>query len=92
MDNDTKQTPQLTWTSKKMWGYMSLVHIADITIAGNEYQFILDKPYVTGWVARGWVNGSNCLYRDSSQYRTLASLKAEIEKVVAQIQAEDGAK
>lgn len=91
--NDTATpAPVLVWDRKKAWGSVGLTHYTSATVAGNAYRFVIDKPSASqGWVLRGWVNGSMCMYRDSSDALSLSGMKDVAAAYVAELRRKSAA-
>lgn len=47
----------------------------------REHSFTADKPYASGWVLRGWTNGTFKVYREAG---TLKELKAIADTIMKQ--------
>lgn len=68
-------TAALAWSQKRVWGTVGMTHYAEVVIGDDVYRYVIDQPRQHQWVARGWVNGSFCLYRDARQAKTLRAMK-----------------
>lgn len=68
-------TGALAWSQKRVWGSVGMTHYAEVVIGDDVYRYVINQPKQHQWQARGWVNGSFCLYRDSSHARTLRGMK-----------------
>lgn len=68
-------TGSLAWSQKKVWGAVGMTHYAEVTVGSDVYRYVINQPRQHQWVARGWVNGSFCLYRDARQAKTLRGMK-----------------
>ena len=66
----------LVWQQKKVWGAVGNTHYTEVTIGNDVYRYVIDQPRQHDWQARGWVNGSFCMFRDRADgARTLRAMK-----------------
>jgi len=79
--------PVLVWDRKKAWGTTGFTHYTSATVGENSYRFVIDKPRGPGgvWTARGWVNGSMCMYRDNKDATSLTAMKDIVAAYVAEL-------